>query len=311
MSFILAYRKPRAKLERPHFEHARQQASQYVRLLSYDDLPEWHRDNHFTKSGYRPVSDSCLSCARSLGHMHNETVNIYTHLIPAIALLFGQFLIYSGINYTYPEASTFDLVVFGCNIWAAVITMTLSATYHTLMNHTNLSHLMLRVDYVGILTLILGSFFSGIYVGFYCEPTLRYTYWTMIITLSITTSTLVLHPQLQGLKYRNLRTHAFIATGLSGFAPIIHGIYLYGWDEMWIRSGMPYYFAEGLVYGTGAFFFATRIPESIWPGKFDIWFSSHQIFHVFVVLACLLHLYGVWDAFGWNYEHQRTCPAPY
>lgn len=55
------------------------------------------------------------------------------------------------------------------------------------------------------------------------------------------------------------------------------------------------------MYGCGAFFFATRFPESMWPGKFDIWFSSHQIFHVLVVVGSIVHLAGVWDAYSWNY----------
>jgi adiponectin receptor len=318
MSFILAYRKPRAKLARaqsnvPSHEELNNFRTKHQaapKLLRYEELPEWYRDNHFMKSGYRPVSHSYRICASSMGQMHNETVNIYTHLIPGVCFLVGQAVVHRGLNYLYPEARTMDHVVFGCNVAAAVVTMALSSAYHTLMNHSmHVSTLMLRVDYVGILALILGSFFSGIYVGFYCEPLLRWTYWTMIISLSVVTSVLVLHPQLQGLKYRSMRTWAFILTALSGFAPIIHGILLYGWDEMMVRSGMPYYFLEGLVYGIGAFFFLTRIPESIWPGTFDIWLSSHQLFHVFVVLASLVHLYGVWTAFDWNYNHQRSCTA--
>ena len=161
---------------------------------------------------------------------------------------------------------------------------------------------------MGILALILGSFFSGIYVGFYCLPFERNVYWTMIVTLSFVTSLLVLHPKLQGLAYRDLRTWAFILTATSGFAPIFHGLALFGWDSMWVRSGMPYYLLEGAIYGLGAFFFVTRIPESVRPGKFDIWLSSHQLFHCCVVAASMAHFWGVWKAFGWNYENQRVCP---
>lgn len=37
------------------------------------------------------------------------------------------------------------------------------------------------------------------------------------------------------------------------------------------------------------------------PGKFDIWGSSHQIFHVLVVCAAAAHLMGLLKAF--DYEH--------
>ena len=126
----------------------------------------------------------------------------------------------------------------------------------------------------------------------------------MIVTLSLITSVLVLHPKLQGLKYRSLRTWAFILTALSGFAPIIHGLVLHGWEDMWVGRGMPYWFMEGAVYGVGAFFFVTRIPESIRPGKFDVWGGSHSIFHALVVVASVVHLWGVWRALGWIYAKE-------
>ncbi len=66
---------------------------------------------------------------------------------------------------------------------------------------------------------------------------------------------------------------------------------------------MPYWFGEALVYGIAAFFFVTRFPESAWPGKFDIWLGSHQIFHVLVVVASVVHIMGVWNAYAWNYRH--------
>jgi predicted membrane channel-forming protein YqfA (hemolysin III family) len=44
-----------------------------------------------------------------------------------------------------------------------------------------------------------------------------------------------------------------------------------------------------------------RWPERSFPGAFDIWGSSHQIFHVFVLLAAMTHLYGMAKAF--DYHH--------
>lgn len=315
MAFILTYRRPkttfsRAPSDQGNGEKRNKSDTKSKHLVRWDMLPDWYKDNRFVLNGYRDVSNSSLACFRSIFSLHNETINIYTHLVPAIAFMFAQLLVQQAITAYFPEATRLDRIVFACNMGAAIVTLILSSLYHTLMNHSQtVSNLWLRIDYVGILTLILGSFFSGIYVGFYCEPMLRTIYWSMIISLSLITSILVLHPKLQGLKYRSHRTWAFIATALSGFAPVGHGLVLYGWNNMWVRSGMPYWFLEGLVYGTGAFFFVTRIPESVWPGTFDIWCSSHQIFHIMVVSASIVHIFGVWSAFSWNYHNQRTCPA--
>lgn len=74
---------------------------------------------------------------------------------------------------------------------------------------------------------------------------------------------------------------------------------------MWVASGMPYYLLEGGILVLSAFFYGTRWPESIRPGRFDIWGCSHNIFHVLVVLATVVHLVGIWNAFAYNYRQGR------
>ena len=49
----------------------------------------------------------------------------------------------------------------------------------------------------------------------------------------------------------------------------------------------------GGLYLTGAFLYAARIPERWLPGKCDIWFQSHQLFHVLVVAAAFVHYHGI------------------
>jgi len=44
-----------------------------------------------------------------------------------------------------------------------------------------------------------------------------------------------------------------------------------------------------------------RIPERFKPGAFDVWGSSHQMFHVLVLLAAAAHFRGLLVAF--DYEH--------
>lgn len=55
----------------------------------------------------------------------------------------------------------------------------------------------------------------------------------------------MVNPKFQGRRWRTFRTTCFVGTAMSGFAPLAHGIYLFGWSQMLIQSGMPYYLAEG------------------------------------------------------------------
>ena len=50
----------------------------------------------------------------------------------------------------------------------------------------------------------------------------------------------------------------------------------------------------------GAAIYALRVPERWKPGAFDLWFSSHNLFHICVVTAALVHYVGVRVLLDWR-----------
>jgi hypothetical protein len=66
----------------------------------------------------------------------------------------------------------------------------------------------------------------------------------------------MLSPKFQGLKWRTFRLLILVCTGLSGIAPIAHGIYMFGFPQMVLQSGLPYYLAEGGLFLLGAVVYA-------------------------------------------------------
>ncbi|CAM4856985.1 unnamed protein product [Rotaria socialis] len=58
-------------------------------------------------------------------------------------------------------------------------------------------------------------------------------------------------------------------------------------------GAIQYLLIVASLYLIGACLYAARIPERLAPGLFDIWFQSHQLFHVFVVAAACVHYYGI------------------
>ena len=52
-----------------------------------------------------------------------------------------------------------------------------------------------------------------------------------------------------------------------------------------------------------------RVPERLKPGGYDIWGSSHQIFHVLILMAIMSHLVGVLKAFHYH-KSFVTCAIP-
>lgn len=152
------------------------------RLLSNTQVPVWYADC-FILTGYRPVTLSIRFCLESLAYMHNETVNIYTHLIPAICSAILAVLASQYFASTFPRATSTDTLVFQIYLATSVVCFGVSSLYHTLLCHSRYYRdLWVRIDYVAIVFQILGSFVPGIYVGFYCERHLQRLYWSMVST---------------------------------------------------------------------------------------------------------------------------------
>ncbi|KAK6825081.1 mPR-like GPCR protein [Apiospora arundinis] len=274
-------------------------------LLDFDEIPEWAKDNKFVRGGYRPESGSVKKCVQSWFYLHNETVNIHSHLIPAVLLFFGRDL---------PDCAAaiplrpWDYLIIAFFLLSTAVCFGLSALYHTLMNHSHrVEKQCLKLDFVGIIILILGAFFSSIYCTFWCEPELRQIYWATVGGLGAISVIVLVHPKLQGPKWRTLRLLTFVCTGLAGIAPFVHGGIKFGFPQMALQSGLPYYMTEGILFLTSAAIYGeTRFPEKFWPGRFDIWGSSHQIFHLVVVMATVFHLAGVMTALDYNFN-SRYC----
>jgi adiponectin receptor len=155
------------------------------RLLTYDELPSWHRDSPLIAASYRPISYSVLSSLRSSLRLHNETLNIHTHSLPCLLCLFFTGFIVYLLQLRYPQASRADKAVFSAWFALSATCLGFSAVYHTLMNHSQrVAGLWLKLDFVGIVIMILGDFGSGIYVAFYCEGKLRVVYWSIVCCVS-------------------------------------------------------------------------------------------------------------------------------
>lgn len=58
----------------------------------------------------------------------------------------------------------------------------------------------------------------------------------------------LMHPKLQGPRWRTLRLLTFVCTGLGGIVPFVHGGIRFGFTQMALQSGLPYYMTEGVLF---------------------------------------------------------------
>jgi adiponectin receptor len=150
-------------------------------LLTIDQTPVWYERNPFILTGYLPESQSVILCLRGWTYLHNETGNIFTHLVPAIISILVHWMLHTYLQDNYPDAAWEDRAVLSLYLLGVTTCLGLSTVYHTFMNHSpSVTKRCLKFDYVGILVLILNSFVSAIYFGFYCEPGPRNIYILMV-----------------------------------------------------------------------------------------------------------------------------------
>jgi len=86
----------------------------------------------------------------------------------------------------------------------------------------------------------------------------------------------------------------FVALGLSGVIPAVHYIITEGFYHAWNFAALGWLFLMAFLYIAGAAIYAARIPECIWPGKFDIWVNiviSNLVHHV--LLGAVKSINGV------------------
>lgn len=270
-----------------------------TRTITWHDIPEWRRDNKYILAGYRPLEADYLQVIKSLTFLHNETCNVYTHLIGAVLLpLFATAILRTIYGPQYIDITRTDFIMFSVFFCSAESCLIFSAIYHLIGSHSHeVEQFWHRMDLLGIVIVTVGTFIPGIYYIFNCEPFLQKIHWAIVILCGSATAALISIPKFRTLRWRKVRVGAYVALGASAFIPLLHGVQVYGLEYMLKYSGMKWYLVELLLYGGGCGLYAFRIPERFAPGHFDIWFSSHQIFHVSILCAMYVHTIALTQAF--------------
>lgn len=153
-----------------------------TRTVVWDKAPEWQRDNKYIIKGYRPGNTGYMGIVNSLTFSHNETCNIYTHLVgalllPLIATGFMQVL----SEPRFPTVSGRDYIVLGIFFCSAECCLVFSTAYHLLGCHSHgVEQFWLRMDLLGIVAVTIGTSVPGIYYVFACEPSLQKLHWTIV-----------------------------------------------------------------------------------------------------------------------------------
>lgn len=181
----------------------------------------WLRDNDYILRGYRtPLtfwesikrSVSFARMNRSLFHSHNETMNVWTHLIGTILFFFLLYLTYAipVDHFTTAESVTSKVVGVDAMVkgeiqslksggdgavprWpitvftlCAIRCLLGSTVFHNFLSTTRKTRAILQtLDYYGICILISGSYVPVIYYSFYDYPEYLRFHLAMVILINV------------------------------------------------------------------------------------------------------------------------------
>ncbi|KAF8512391.1 hemolysin-III related-domain-containing protein [Gautieria morchelliformis] len=266
------------------------------RLIRFQDLPHRFRNDEYVISGYRfiPLFRWPLLLL-SLFQFHNETANIWTHLLP---LIFSLATLSSSLRpllqstrYIHDIPVDFADRVF---MMFANICLLSSCVWHVMSGcaHRKAMETAARVDYVGIGWLISASIGSIVYYGFGCRPQTAILYLSVSLALGIAGSILPFMTWFNERKNKKWRIMFFLSLVFTLIIPMAHLAAVHSLWDMYI-----FIKAELLslaAYAVGLIFYAFHFPECVVPirwAKCTDWIGggSHAIWHLFIVLAIKLH----------------------
>jgi adiponectin receptor len=281
------------------------------RLIEWSDLPSWQQEgSQLIQSSYRAPVNTISDCYRTWTYLHNESINIHSHLLGALLFLLLPIHIFTTAHPPrWTIATPADITVLTLYSTSVATCFLLSATYHTLLCHhaPPIPARGLQLDLHGVLLLMWSATIPQIHYAFACTPALRLPYWTLETALALVASAATRSPGFTAPAQRRRRAGAFAALALGGLVPVGHAVLREGWEVAWRRLGLKWWLFTAGWNAAGAVVYALGVPERVVPRRFDVWGASHQVLHVAVVGAAVCHLCGMVEAFDFAHGGERGC----
>lgn len=242
------------------------------KLLTWTQLPEWAQDNEYIQIAYRPISNSYRACLLSISHMHNETGNIYTHLLATAWMLAVPIYLRPRAQSHYPTANADDGVIFGLFFLGGAVCFSLSTAYHLVSSHSHAVHdVYHRLDLLGISAVTAGCFPPGMWYTFPCLARDTKIFWISVRTISVlmrggladllppvpkldliaqllAAIVVLFVPRFRRPSFRHIRGILFSFMASSAFYPIVYACFIDGYSQTDVEAGANRYVFTVVTY---------------------------------------------------------------
>lgn len=265
-----------------------------LRRLTYRSLPDWLRNNDCLRGSHRAQLPSFRHSLRSMFALHTETVNIWSHLV-SLAFYLTICVMTFGLKYD-PIASVEihklpwqDQVVIFLFFLGAFAAFSCSFLYHLLCAHSEeVCNYFAKLDYFGIILLVVTQSIGLYHFGFYFSLGTKSVYTSVYIIIVCLSFVMILSERFNTPALLALRVGVFFSLCLWNIIPVIHLCLLNG---LWTVFVSWHILSIAIVPACGTVIYMTRFPESVAPGRFDVWGSSHQLWHIAAAIEPAVYFY--------------------
>uniref|UniRef100_A0A3Q3GAP5 Progestin and adipoQ receptor family member 8 n=1 Tax=Labrus bergylta TaxID=56723 RepID=A0A3Q3GAP5_9LABR len=239
------------------------------------DAPPLFRER-FILSGYRPVGLSWRCYLLSLFQIHNETVNVWSHLLAAVFVVM-RFMVFIVL-----------------------------AVAHLLQSHSEEAHYsVFFLDYVGMAVYQYGCALALFLYSSdidWSQSMLGQVFLPAAALLAWFSCTTGCYAKLRFRRpyplHRKLCQVVPLGVAyLLDISPVADRLLTHRWTS---NPALPLHFLQVTLFLSSAFFFSFPIPESFSPGRYDILGHSHQLFHILLSVCTLVQQEALFEDFLWR-----------
>ncbi|XP_075015791.1 membrane progestin receptor gamma [Calonectris borealis] len=279
------------------------------RLLSINQVPKGYREQGIL-FGYRPPRSSAADCLLSVFQMTNETLNIWTHFVPAwyfVWTLVGR--LWGPGDWEDPHAWPLLAYLLTCCIYP--LASSCAHTFSTMS--TRARHICYFFDYAALSMYSLGSalaYSAYVFPAEWVSGTFHHCYVPVAVFNTVVSTSLSCYSRFLEVERPRFskasRTLAFVYPYLFDSIPLFYRFYLCAAESCTEAAILVHYKHTVFAFLT-CFIFASHLPERLAPGHFDYIGHSHQVFHVCGIISTHFQMEAI--MMDMAERHRRPLPT--
>ncbi|XP_071393575.1 progestin and adipoQ receptor family member VII, a isoform X1 [Centroberyx affinis] len=252
------------------------------------EVPCYFRER-YVHAGYRPLHQNWRYYFLSLFQRHNETLNIWTHLLGFLAILMRFCQLAETVDFVRDPHSWPLLIL----LLSSMNYMACSVVAHMLGTKSEVCHyVFFFLDYVGVAQYQYGSAVVHFYYA------VEENWHRQVQGIFMPAATVLSCLSCLGCCYGKYRNHS-LPPWVRKLGQVVPSAVAYSWDTSpvfqrlfsWSAAGddpaLIFHFGQVAFFLSSVFFFTHPVPERWFPGCCDFVGQSHQLFHVFLMFCTL------------------------